>query len=792
MTSLASGWEAWKERQADIVKRPHGGTQSPISPGFGMVGPPGNTPSWAPTGPKDRQSGRPAMFGPGPTESKYSDGRTLPPNYISDVNMEANWYSPFQPIWPYGPPYLTTPREWDYPVGYNLNYIPERIQMMEMFRGMRNSWGVLATIIETRKDQLLRIPYKFQVKGKPKASSVGIRDMEDFFRKPDKKIRYSQWARKLLDDLFVIDQPTIYFENDRRGRPLAAEVLDGATIFPLIDDAGRRPDSVVDVTPDGMTYLRRQPAYQQIIKGLPMDNYDEWEIMQVPMRLRPNLPIFGFPPTEQIFIEASEAIRKTLYQLNFWQEGNIPDLIVNVPETWTPRQIAMFQAHFDAMFSGNTALKSKVRFLPGGMKPFDVKNSSGESLWSQRDETLIRLACYAYSVSPTPFIRQTNRATAQNAAQTAEEEGLYPLMSYWKDDIMDVIIQEHHGYDDIEHVFQPMPEPDAEKQAKIFDMAVKNGTHTRNEIREQLGMEPIPGGDIATIEIGNQVVPVEAASKGQGMAMLAPPDGGGSPTPKKPGGPTPQNSPQRGEQSHGPLAGTPAGVAKITTAELDSANAGARGDLDAMSHQQLHAGNYPKGHVWIHGLDVTIENAPGSKRGEKDQHGTQWEVTMPSSYGYIRGTVGADGMQLDCYVGTDPESDTVWVIDQNRVSKKGNRKGFDEHKAMLCYADLESALEDYLKSHFDGLGHERLNKVVELSWPEFKEWVKNGDLKAPIADQDFGEVVLKHKDLSKVGDTISTATNLQSYDQSTTAVPRRKKRRRRSLDRGPRWRELVA
>src|SRR6516165_5330711 len=115
MTSLASGWDAWREKSLDLVKRPPGGVQTPISPGLGMVGPPGNTSSYAPTGPQNRRSGRPAAFGPqGAEGSKYHDLRpNPPPNYINDVDMEVNWYSPFQPIWPYGPPYITGPREWD-------------------------------------------------------------------------------------------------------------------------------------------------------------------------------------------------------------------------------------------------------------------------------------------------------------------------------------------------------------------------------------------------------------------------------------------------------------------------------------------------------------------------------------------------------------------------------------------------------------------------------------------------------------------------------------------------------
>jgi hypothetical protein len=126
--------EWYKQNSTRLNKAPYGGVPSPLNPGVGMFGPSGNTPSWAPTGPPNRPSGRPGSprpSDPPPSlrspDSKYtSDPRTQPEPWIDDVDMGANWYSPFQPVWPFGPPYITQPREWDFPVGYNLNYIPRR------------------------------------------------------------------------------------------------------------------------------------------------------------------------------------------------------------------------------------------------------------------------------------------------------------------------------------------------------------------------------------------------------------------------------------------------------------------------------------------------------------------------------------------------------------------------------------------------------------------------------------------------------------------------------------------
>lgn len=843
-------YEEYRQEMAKATR--YTGQRTPISPGAGLMGPmspdrqqqkppfagdayrhPGYTPGSRSYG---GSIGLPAPGNVGGPErdSKYRQERLEEPvPWVDDIDMNTNWFSPFQPVWPFGPPNITRPREWDYPVGYNINYIPQRVETMAMLRGMARTWGVLSTVIATRQDQLLRIPWTIQRTDRPRATGAAVDHMQKFFKRPDGKLHYGQWSRKLTYDLLELDAPCIYFSRDRAGRPLTAEVIDGATIFPLIDDAGRTPDSIIEFGSDGgVDYLKRQPAFQQIIKGQPMTDLDESELMYVPMRPRPDQPMYGYPPTEQILVQASESIRKNFYTLGYWAEGTIPDLIVTVPDAWTPRQIAMFQAHFDALLSGNLRLKSKVRFLPGGMKPFEIKDASGNALWSDRDEHLIRLACYAYSVSPAPFIKMLNRATAQNAQQMAEEEGLYPLMSYWKDCIMDPIIQERFGYDDVEFVFLPRPEPDEEKQAKIHDMRIKNGEITINEARDELGLEPIPDGDSHLIYIGATVVPLDAAVAGHALPMPggAGPSPGASPKPTGNRPPTSaQNQPQRGakpptaratskpvspvrNQTKKFMGGFTSASAsdkwvteqsaldKVIDADsMAEANQQAGGDLHGNSNATLHSGNYPKGHVTWHGLSISVENAPGSVRGKRDGDSVVWQTRLPASYGYIRGTVGADGDQLDVLIGKDYESPYVFVSDQNKLGRKQKKiKGFDEHKIFICYKDLKSALRDYLKANSDGRGPKRLGSVVQMSIPQFKDWLATGQTHEPIEDQRFGQIVLENGALRKrltKSDTISSATGLTWYDQ-TMPVLRPKKRKKRKSRRasvgGPRWLELAA
>jgi hypothetical protein len=801
-------------RQEALFKAPRsGGIQSSISnysPGFGLMGHL-NTNSRAPTGPNGRRSGNQAVglksyteqqfgvpsgvdFQQGP--SQYRNARpNQPPPWIDDVDMASVWYSPMEPVWPFGPPDYTVPREWNFPVGYNLNYVPQRLELMGMLRGMRQSWGVLATIIETRKDQLLRLPWTIQVRGKPRASSKYVDEIRAFFRRPDRKLTYSQWTRKYLDDLFVIDAPSIFIDRDLGGKVRAAQILDGGTIFPLIDDVGRRPDTEYRIGDDGIIYEHRQPAFQQIIYGLPMVNLSEDELIYGMMRPRPENPVFGYSPVEQILTEATEAIRKTFYQLEFWRSGSMPELMVTVPDQWTPRQIATFQGHFDALLSGQLSLKSKVRFLPGGMKPFDIKNASGESLWSQRDELLVRLCCYAFSVSPTPFVHQTNRATANQSQEASEEEGLFPVMSYWKDDVMDTIIQDKFGYDDVEFVFLPRPEADQSKQATIHQIQLHDGMRTINEVRGEQGYEPIPDGDYPLIYTGNtvvrldQVISGETLMAGQGGNSVA----ADNPKPVPPGKQT--TVPVRGgarPPTDSPMPPKPTPVHKAVSAK-QVRQAAAEAEHNP-SRIKTKVGNFPKGHLWLHGLSLTIENEKGSLRGEKDRAGVDRYVKMPTAYGYIRGTIGADDMQVDCYIGKKPESKMAWVIDQDRFDVNGEDKGFDEHKVMLGYANPNKAIKDYLKSHYDGMGHERLSAITAVTYPELKKWLKKGDMKAPISEQGVGQVIGrrgKGNGITKF-DTISQSTGLLNYDQLSLAPRRdRRKKKRKGLSSGPRWLSLA-
>lgn len=144
---------------------------------------------------------------------------------------------------------------------------------------------------------------------------------------------------------------------------------------------------------------------------------------------------------------------------------------------------------------------------------------------------------------------------------------------------------------------------------------------------------------------------------------------------------------------------------------------------------QIRAGNYAKGSLRLYGLPITIETPMYQpRRGKED--GVPWEITCMAHYGYINGVVGADGDNLDVFVGPTPESLLVVVV--NQVKKDGS---FDEHKCVLGFHDVDSALLGYTNSYMKGW--KGLGSYVACSVKQFKAWIKDGDLTRPLAASDL-------------------------------------------------------
>lgn len=148
------------------------------------------------------------------------------------------------------------------------------------------------------------------------------------------------------------------------------------------------------------------------------------------------------------------------------------------------------------------------------------------------------------------------------------------------------------------------------------------------------------------------------------------------------------------------------------------------------TEKQKESGNYKKHHIKVQGLDISIENPQGSMRKSKDKDEQPWEVKMPAHYGYLKRTKGADGDQVDVFVGPEEDSELVFIVDQQNL----DTKEFDEHKCILGTLSMVQAKELYVKSYSDGKGMERIKDITPVYMEDFKKWMEQGETKKPYSN----------------------------------------------------------
>src|SRR5258708_37653326 len=125
-------------------------------------------------------------------------------------------------------------------------------------------------------------------------------------------------------------------------------------------------------------------------------------------------------------------MRRELSKLNYYTEGNLPPALASVEDDWSADQIAEFQAKFDAVNAGDLAAQRRLQFIP---KISGLHMLKEAVLKDDADEWFARKVMYAFSLPPTALTKQINRGTAEQAPESAEDEGLAPRMN-WDADLM--------------------------------------------------------------------------------------------------------------------------------------------------------------------------------------------------------------------------------------------------------------------------------------------------------------------------------------------------------------------
>jgi SPP1 gp7 family putative phage head morphogenesis protein len=398
--------------------------------------------------------------------------------------LQGGWFSPGEPMAPQAPDTVRG-RQFDFPFAVNTSPRPRGEQgernidfptLRRMADPAQGGLDLIRLAVETCKDKMAG--QKWQIMGRDgKDGGDKAKRVMDLLAEPDGVNDFLSWQRLIFEDHYVIDQPAIYLRPTTKGIFLP-EIVDGGTLKRIVSDRGRVP-------------LPPLPAYGQALKGMAAVEYTVDEMIVRAYNLRPNR-IYGMSPVEQVINIVNLSLRRLLHQTEFYTDGTIPDALLEAPPGMNPDQVLDFQTSWDVVMTGQTATRRHGRWVPSGTKYQATKEPS---LNDPIDEWLARIICWCFSVSPQALVKAQNRATAQTAKETAQEEGVEPRKLWFKS-LMDSILRRCYGVGDLQFSWQDEEITDPLVKAQVYQIALGGGGSkpwmTPDEVRDMgYGMDPM-------------------------------------------------------------------------------------------------------------------------------------------------------------------------------------------------------------------------------------------------------------------------------------------------------------
>jgi SPP1 gp7 family putative phage head morphogenesis protein len=339
----------------------------------------------------------------------------------------------------------------------------------ELLRAVADSVDVIRAAINAKKRHVQALNY--DVVGPDDEVAAGLKRL---LAHPVPGMTWRQWLSQILEDVLVLDAGAAYVWRNRGGELYGFLPIDGATIVPITAGITPRPPA---------------PAYQQYIYGGVHAELTSDELLYALMNPRTNSR-YGFSPVEAVLHTASIALRRMDGFADEMDDSNVPAFFGEVPEGWTADQIGDWQDYWDAMTENRP---HRGIWGPAGA---DVKFPPRFETRTDFDLWLAQLTLAIFEVQPQELglTMDVNRATGDVQEEITLRRSVRPmamLVAEMIDTGFDVT-----GYGEYHLRFPELEERSREEIRADAAAFIPLGVLTQNEIREELGKDPVPDGDI--------------------------------------------------------------------------------------------------------------------------------------------------------------------------------------------------------------------------------------------------------------------------------------------------------
>lgn len=519
---------------------------------------------------------------------------------------------PFGPGMPFTPAPINAPRpdsgraeprQFEYQVSWNLPGAADRLIPWPILRAAADRISLFRRCIEIRKNEVATLDWDIVISSKAveraqradpgtakqdieqamrKRVDPEIGRLVDFWENPDRRsgLDWAGWAKKLLEERFVLDACAIYPRRTLAGDMFGFEIIDGSTIKPLLDEYGFRP-------------MPPNPAFQQLLWGFPRGEFiadtavDEMtgdsvvlggyrsDALVYHVATPRTWTPYGYGAVEQGLDDGDLYLRRHGWMKAEYSDGVMPSgwlLAGEGQADWTADQLRAYEQAFNDLYGGQTEQRQRFRLLPYGMTP-DQRADLGEKYRPDYDLLLIKLVASHFdtTIAELGFTEPGGLGSSgwhEGQADVQDRKATRPTLSDLQA-LVTRISRQHLGMPrELEFKILGLESEDEDAQDEVADRRIKGGRMTLNEDRDRTGLPryTFAEADMPMIVTQRGLEFVDGAfERAQAGAMLEPAPGikDGQP-PAQPGVP-----PAPGAQDPGTAPSPkPAGPSDVAKAEL--------------------------------------------------------------------------------------------------------------------------------------------------------------------------------------------------------------------------------
>jgi hypothetical protein len=459
-------------------------------------------------------------------EMRNRAGGSIGQSYGNNVPLPRN---PWQAMVPFGPGLPITPgainplrpdgrpdpRRFEYQVAQNINVTETRLISFKTLRAAADQIDILRRCVEVTKSKLSGLDWDIvlgsDASEKIAAESGGdhvramakarekyteeINRVREFWENPDRAngLTFTDWLMIAAEETLVIDALAVFPQPTVGGDLYGLQILDGATIKPLIDDRGMRP-------------APPSPAYQQILYGFPRSEFsanaddpaadgeftaDDLAYM---VRNRRTTSVYGYSPVERALPLADIYLRRQQWIRAEYTDGVMPDLMFTTDAEWgtNPDLLRAYENILNDDLAGQTEQRKRARLLPTGLTPIS-NEGYGEKFKDTLDDYLITSICGHFGVQPSEigFAPKGGLGGAgyeASRAETAEAIGIQPLANWYSKMITNLSYAYLGMPRELEFKLMTSKRLDNESNARKAQIEVTSAGKTINERRSELGL----------------------------------------------------------------------------------------------------------------------------------------------------------------------------------------------------------------------------------------------------------------------------------------------------------------